>query len=109
MVLLKVFFLLALLGLCTSCAKMQYIWEQGEGQFSLLYRAEDNDKLLSDKLSSQENQVIGLYYGLSVDADLNLKEIGTMVGLSKERVRQVKENALAKLRASEVAHVLDAA
>ncbi len=67
------------------------------------------DKLLSDKLSAQENQVIGLYYGLSVDADLNLKEIGTMVGLSKERVRQVKENALAKLRASEVAHVLDAA
>lgn len=65
--------------------------------------------LLKENLSDQEHKVIGLYYGLDVDADLNLKEIGKMVGLSKERVRQVKERALAKLRTTHINQVLDAA
>jgi RNA polymerase primary sigma factor len=63
-------------------------------------------KLLQENLTEQEHQIIGLYYGLDVDADLNLKEIGSMMGLSKERVRQVKESALAKLRASRVEQII---
>ena len=63
-------------------------------------------KLLQENLTEQEHQIIGLYYGLDVDADLNLKEIGSMMGLSKERVRQVKETALAKLRASRVEQII---
>jgi RNA polymerase primary sigma factor len=41
-----------------------------------------------------------------MDSDLNLKEIAPMVGLSKERVRQLKENALNKLRDAEVERLL---
>lgn len=63
-------------------------------------------KLLQENLTEQEHQTIGLYYGLELDADLNLKEIGSMMGLSKERVRQVKESALAKLRANNVQQIL---
>ncbi len=67
------------------------------------------DLLLKENLTDQEHRVIGLYYGLDMDADLNLKEIGKMVGLSKERVSQVKEKALAKLRNTKIDEVLDAA
>lgn len=63
-------------------------------------------KVLNDNLTHQERRVIGLYYGLEDDSDLNLKEIAPVVGLSKERVRQLKEVALAKLRTSESERLL---
>lgn len=49
-------------------------------------------------LTPQERKVVGLYFGVDADCEVNLLEIGRLIGLSKERVRQVKENALAKLR-----------
>lgn len=77
--------------------------------------AEDNNRAdifrntLDKNLSNQEKEIIELYYGFKMDADLNLKEIAPMVGLSKERVRQLKENALAKLRNSDVEKLLNEA
>ena len=69
-------------------------------------RAEVFDKVLDKNLSNQEKEIIKLYYGFKMDSDLNLKEIAPMVGLSKERVRQLKENALNKLRDAEVERLL---
>lgn len=54
--------------------------------------------IFKKSLSNQEQRVIELYYGFEEDSNLNLKEIAPVVGLSKERVRQLKEMALAKLR-----------
>ena len=65
-------------------------------------RTEVFDKVMDKNLSSQEKEIIKLYYGFKMDSDLNLKEIAPMVGLSKERVRQLKENALNKLREANV-------
>lgn len=49
-------------------------------------------------LPRQEREVLQHYYGIDKAGDMNLQEIGKMIGLSKERVRQVKERALSSLR-----------
>lgn len=54
------------------------------------------------KLKTQEQKVLSLYYGLNDNESINLKEIGKVIGLSKERVRQVKEHALAGLRKTDI-------
>ncbi len=69
-------------------------------------RSQVFERVLSDNLSDQEQDVLKLYFGFKMDADLNLKEIAPMVGLSKERVRQLKENALAKLRNDQIERLL---
>jgi len=51
-----------------------------------------------DQLDDQQQEVLKYYYGIGSSFTLNLQEIGKMIGLSKERVRQVKEKALAQLR-----------
>jgi len=55
------------------------------------------EKALS-ALSVREKNIIELYFGLNGTA-LTLEEIGDEYGLTKERIRQVKEKALRKLRA----------
>jgi RNA polymerase primary sigma factor len=51
-----------------------------------------------EKLPIQEREVLGMYFGVEREFSLNLLEIGKRIGLSKERVRQVKEKGLARLR-----------
>lgn len=61
------------------------------------------------KLGKQEREVLSHYYGIDKAEDMNLLEIGKMIGLSKERVRQVKERALANLRSMKLEDDLVAA
>jgi RNA polymerase primary sigma factor len=51
-------------------------------------------------LSPREVDVLKAYYGLNGNTALNLEEIGELYGLTRERVRQVKERALRRLRKS---------
>jgi RNA polymerase primary sigma factor len=51
-----------------------------------------------EKLSDTEQKVLKLYFGIDIQEGLSLKDIGEIVGLSKERVRQIKEEGLANLR-----------
>ncbi|MCR4437910.1 MAG: RNA polymerase sigma factor RpoD/SigA [bacterium] len=50
------------------------------------------------RLTAREAEIIRLYYGLDQEPALTLEEIGTRLGLTRERVRQIKEKALRKLR-----------
>lgn len=49
-------------------------------------------------LTDREQEVLRLYYGLDGEDPMTLERIGTRFGLTRERVRQIKERALAKLR-----------
>ena len=49
-------------------------------------------------LDPRETRVLRLYYGLEGDQPLTLEEIGSIFGLSRERIRQIKERALGRLR-----------
>ena len=51
-----------------------------------------------DTLDDREKEVIRLYFGLTGDAEMTLEEIGVQFRLTRERVRQIKEKALRKLR-----------
>lgn len=50
-------------------------------------------------LPSREARVLRLYFGLDGDAPATLDKIGSELGVSRERVRQIKDRALARLRA----------
>ncbi len=50
-------------------------------------------------LSEREKEVISAYYGLE-DKSMTLEEIGEAFGLTRERVRQIKERAIRRLRKS---------
>jgi RNA polymerase primary sigma factor len=51
-------------------------------------------------LSTREVEVISSYYGLNGFKPLTLEEIGEKYGLTRERVRQIKERAIRRLRKS---------
>jgi len=55
------------------------------------------DKILS-VLSDRERYIVEEYYGVSGKKEKNLEEIGNELGITKERVRQIKEQSLKKLR-----------
>jgi RNA polymerase primary sigma factor len=57
-------------------------------------------------LTEREAQVIIQYFGLSFEEAQTLQVIGTRIGLTRERIRQIKEKALGKLRDSKSRTVL---
>ena len=55
------------------------------------------EKALST-LTDREAEVISLYFGINRDHSLTLEEIGLKFKLTRERVRQIKEKAIKRLR-----------
>ncbi len=51
-------------------------------------------------LSPREAEIVTLYFGIGSNRPHTLEEIGTMMDLSRERVRQIKQQALKRLRCS---------
>ena len=61
---------------------------------------------LLGNLADRERYILRLYFGLDNEEPLTLEEIGGLMNLTRERVRQLKERALGKLRAPEAYTVL---
>ena len=51
-------------------------------------------------LGDREEEVVKLYFGIGVDTGYTLEEIGQRFNLTRERVRQIKEKALKRLKHS---------
>ncbi|CAN5857894.1 RNA polymerase sigma factor RpoD/SigA [soil metagenome] len=51
-----------------------------------------------DSLKPREAKILRLYYGLDSNEAMTLEEIGSVLGITRERVRQIKEKALNRLR-----------
>ena len=51
-----------------------------------------------DSLEDREAEILRLYFGLGDEEPLTLEEIGVRFNLTRERVRQIKERALHRLR-----------
>jgi len=68
--------------------------DEHTAQQDLIEHLEDSLKLLSPR----EEQVLRLRYGLGGQEIRTLEEIGSMFGVSRERVRQIEQKGLRKLR-----------
>jgi RNA polymerase primary sigma factor len=55
------------------------------------------DEVLSG-LTERESKILKMYFGIGDNQEMTLAEIGDKIGLTNERVRQIKEFALKKLR-----------
>ncbi|MEE8060264.1 MAG: RNA polymerase sigma factor RpoD/SigA [Gemmatimonadales bacterium] len=49
-------------------------------------------------LKEREAKILRLYFGLDSPEPMTLEEIGSLLGITRERVRQIKEKALSRLR-----------
>ncbi|PLX11119.1 MAG: RNA polymerase subunit sigma [Marinilabiliales bacterium] len=59
-------------------------------------------------LNDKERDVINLYYGIGQNHGFTLDEIGTKFNLTRERVRQIKEKAIRRLRHTSRSRLLKA-
>ena len=59
-----------------------------------------------ETLSDKESNVIKLYYGLGGEMPMSLDEIGDTFDLSRERVRQIKEKGIRRLRHTSKSKIL---
>ena len=95
----------------------------GEGAFTLLDKLKDQNNKMPDEflqeellrievkravttLNERESQILNLYFGLDMDRSYTLEEIGRQFGVSRERIRQIKQKAINKLRHSHKGHRL---
>ena len=68
-----------------------------EEAMDILARQEEVRELL-DTLTERERQVVRMRYGLGEEKPQTLEEIGSALGVTRERVRQIEARAMEKLR-----------
>jgi RNA polymerase primary sigma factor len=49
-------------------------------------------------LNTQEKQIISLRFGIPNGNEMTLEQVGKLLGITRERVRQIQNKALGKLR-----------
>jgi RNA polymerase primary sigma factor len=77
-------------------AEAEDIEEQVESQA----RREFLDRMFEKYLTERERRILYLYYGLDDGEERTLEEIGSLLGVTRERIRQIRNRAFEKLRES---------
>jgi len=78
------------------------LFESGEKQPQQVTEESDLERAVDrclDTLNARERQIIRWYYGFGGHEPMTLEEIGDMWGLTRERIRQLRDRGLEKLRA----------
>ncbi len=57
-------------------------------------------------LTDRQQEVIRYFFGIGVDHPMSLEDIGARFNLTRERVRQIKDKALNKLKSNSGSHML---
>ena len=76
---------------------LKYLMESPEKMVNERELKEQIERSL-DTLTPREASVINMYYGLDGEEKISLEEIADKFSLTRERVRQIKEKAIRRLR-----------
>ncbi len=57
-------------------------------------------------LTDRQQEVIRYFFGIGVDHPMSLEDIGARFNLTRERVRQIKDKAINKLKSNAGSHML---
>jgi RNA polymerase primary sigma factor len=68
------------------------------GRADLREGAHRGDRGALSSLKEREAKILRLYFGLDGEEPMTLEQIGALLGITRERVRQIKEKALSRLR-----------
>jgi RNA polymerase primary sigma factor len=84
-------------------AEAEEIEEEVESQA----RREFLERMFEKYLTERERKILYLYYGLDEGEERTLEEIGMLLGVTRERIRQIRNRAFEKLRESPDGHALE--
>ncbi len=73
-------------------------YENDPGQHSHMDDCSRQLMEMLQHLTDREQKILILHYGLNGKPPLKLEEIGSLFGLTRERIRQIESRALNKLR-----------
>lgn len=78
----------------------ELINEEFEEELNNIQSRNDSVEELLKCLQERERKIVTMFFGLKGTKEMNLDEIGQSMGLSMERVRQIKDVALIKLKSN---------
>lgn len=84
---------------CTNALnESELINEEFESQLLDIQSRQDSINVLMNCLKEREKKILILFYGLNGGKEMTLDEVGSEMNLTMERVRQIKDSAINKLK-----------